>query len=99
VATDGTRLIACSALGNVSFNSYIRDSGPLAGIRFTNNPARGIALSGLVGRSYQIQSTDALDASSNWRTNATFQLTNTPYVWPDTTATNSARFYRGVLLP
>ena len=66
----------------------------------TNNPTPKVALSGLVGRNYQIKSVDALTiGSSNWRTNATLQLTNTPYVWTDSTATNSARFYRGVLLP
>jgi hypothetical protein len=59
-----------------------------------------VALSGLVGRNYQIQSADMLTAGANtWRTNATLQLTNTPIVWTDATATNSARFYRGVLLP
>jgi hypothetical protein len=66
----------------------------------TNNPSPKIAISGLVGRNYQIQSADVLTAgSNNWRTNAALQLTNTPYVWADTTATNSVRFYRGVLLP
>jgi hypothetical protein len=71
----------------------------LSGIRFTNNPSRRIALSGLVGRNYQIQSTDALGASSNWRTNATLQMTNAAIVWTDNTATNLSRFYRTVLLP
>jgi len=65
----------------------------------TNNPTPKVAISGLVGRNYQIQSTDALGAGNNWRTNAMIQLTNTPSIWIDVNATNSARFYRGVLLP
>jgi len=99
LATDGTRLVAVGATGSVFYNGFIYTSDPLVGIRMTNNPSPNIAISGLVGRKYQIQSTDALGGGNSWRTNATLQLTNTPYIWTDTTATNSARFYRGVLLP
>jgi hypothetical protein len=99
LATDGTRLVTGSATGSFYYNAFIYTSDPLVGVRMTNNPSPKIAVSGLVGRNYQIQSTDALGAGNSWRTNATFQLTNTPFVWTDTTATNSARFYRGVLLP
>jgi hypothetical protein len=101
LATDGTRLVAVGATGgDIQYNSFIYTSDVLVGVRMTNNPSSKIALSGLVGRNYQIQSADVLTAgSNNWRTNATMQLTNTPYVWTDTTATNPTRFYRGVLLP
>jgi len=85
--------------GNIYYYGYALLSDPLVSIRMTNNPPSKVVLSGLVGRNYQIQSADALGAGSNWRTNATMQLTNTPLVWTDSTATNSARFYRGVLLP
>jgi len=102
LATDGTRLVTVGAtlLASYYFNGFIYTSDPLVGVRMTNNPTPEIALSGLVGRNYQIQSADALTpGSSNWRTNTTLQLTNTPFVWTDTTAPNTARFYRGVLLP
>lgn len=100
VATDGTRLVTGSATGSFYYNGYIYTSDPLVGIGLTNNPSRKIAISGLVGRNYQIQSADILTSGSiNWRTNATLQLTNTPYVWTDATATNSQRFYRAALLP
>jgi len=101
LATDGTRLVTGSATGSIlSYNGFIYTSDPLVAVRMTNNPSPKVAISGLVGRNYQIQSADTLAAgSNNWRTNAALQLTNTPYVWTDTTATNSARFYRGVLLP
>jgi hypothetical protein len=100
LATDGTRLVTGSATGSFYYNGFIYTSDPLVGVRMTNNPSPKIAISGLVGRNYQIQSVDVLTSgSSNWRTNATLQLTNTPYIWTDATATNSARFYRGVLLP
>jgi hypothetical protein len=99
LATDGTRLVAVGATGSFPANSSIYTSDVLVGVRMTNTLSCQVALSGLVGRNYQIQSVDALSVgSNNWRTNATLQLTTTPYVWTDTTATNS-RFYRGVLLP
>jgi hypothetical protein len=106
LATDGNRI---ATLGSVyvgfdgfadQYDGYVYLSDPLVGVRMTNNPASQVALSGLVGRNYQIQSANVLTTSSNnWSTNLTIQLTNTPYVWTDSTATNSARFYRGVLLP
>jgi len=104
LATDGTRLVAVGAVyTNTSFpnayNGFVFTSDVLVGVRMTNNPTPKVALSGLVGRNYQIQSTDALGGGNSWRTNATLQLTNTPFVWTDSTAPNSARYYRGILLP
>lgn len=102
LASDGTRLIAVGSTNNPTFfygDGFIFDSGVLVATRMTNNPSRNVVLSGLVGRNYQIQSVDGLSAVNNWRTNTTLQLTSTPYLWTDSTATNSARFYRGVLLP
>lgn len=102
VATDGTRLVTGSSVVVnliLNYNGYIYTSDPLVGVRMTNNPTKKIVVSGLVGRNYQIQSTDTLGTGNSWCTNAALQLTNTPYVWTDSTATNSQRFYRTVLLP
>ena len=102
LATDGTRLVAVGSSDHNSsyWNAFTYTSDVLVGIRLTNSPASNVALSGLVGRNYQIQSSDMLTTSATtWHTNVTLQLTNTPIVWTDATATNSARFYRGVLLP
>ncbi len=99
LATDGSRLVAVGAAGYPYANSFVYTSGPLVGVGMNNNLTPNVTISGLVGRKYQIQSSDALGVENNWRTNATFQLTNTPIVWTDSTATNSARFYRGILLP
>jgi len=92
-------LVAVGAAGYPYANSFVYTSGPLVGVGMNNNLTPNVTISGLVGRKYQIQSSDALGVENNWRTNATFQLTNTPIVWTDSTATNSARFYRGILLP
>lgn len=102
LATDGFRLVTGSGViqnSGYSYNGYVYTSDPLVGISMTNNPSPKVTVTGLVGRNYQIQSTDTFGAGTSWRTNATLQLTNTPVVWTDATATNSARFYRGVLLP
>jgi len=102
LATDGTRLVSVGAICNPSavdvYNSFIYTSDILAAVRLTNNPSQQIALSGLVGRNYQIRSIDTL-GTGKWRTNLTLPLPNTPYVWTDSTATNSQRFYRAALLP
>ncbi|MGA2242426.1 MAG: hypothetical protein ABSH11_10385 [Verrucomicrobiota bacterium] len=59
-----------------------------------------LSISGLQGRYYRIECADTLPgAANNWWTNTTVQLPGSPYIWTDTTATSSQRFYRAVLLP
>ncbi|EEF60891.1 hypothetical protein [Pedosphaera parvula] len=104
VATDGNRLVTIGTTripgtDNLA-NGFIYTSDPLVELHMTNDPATKLVLSGLEGRTYQIQSVDNVPAVSNaWRTNLALQLTTTPYTWTDNTATNSQRFYRAVLLP
>ena len=104
LATDGSRLVTVSgayAYGGLpnAYNGFAYTSDVLVAVRLTNGPSQ-IALSGLVGRQYQIQSADALTVDSNrWCTNMMLQLTNQLFVWTDSAATNPAKFYRGVLLP
>jgi hypothetical protein len=102
MATDGTHLVCVGAPNatNDRYTNFIYTSDVLVGVRLTNNPPHSIALSGLIGRTCQIQSADSLNVGANgWRTNTTLQLPTTPYVWTDPTAPNSSRFYRGALLP
>jgi hypothetical protein len=102
-STDGSYLAVVDYTPHIAtqtFTSQVYTSGPLVSVQLTNNPTSSIALTGLIGRNYQIQSVTNLPAGqNNWSTNVTVQLPQTPYMWTDTTATNSARFYRGVLLP
>jgi len=100
IATDGYHVLKVAwQTADYSPASFVYISDGLVGMRFTNNAPQKLVVSGLIGRNYQIQSMDSLGSMSNWRTNATFQLSNTPSVWTDSTATNSMRFYRTVLLP
>jgi hypothetical protein len=75
-------------------------SDPFVGAGMNSGFLPQLKISGLQGRSYRIESTDILPGdTSNWRTNTTLQLTNSPCIWTDTAATNAQRFYRAVLLP
>lgn len=56
----------------------------------------GITINGLVGRTYQIQSSRDL---SNWTTAATLLLNSSPYLWIDPNSTSGKKFYRAFLLP
>jgi hypothetical protein len=104
LATDGSQIATIdymlqSTSPYDTYNGYVYLSGPLVDIRLAGSAHTQVYLSGLVDRSYQIQSANTLSGSNNWSTNLTIQLANTLYVWTDYVATNSARFYRGVLLP
>ncbi len=104
IASDGTRLLSVSSelgpTGDYYTNNLVYISDPLVDLWATNTPSHQLALAGLVGRNYQIQSADKLAGNStDWRTNTTLQPPSTPYLWTDPDATNSACFYRAVLLP
>jgi hypothetical protein len=61
-----------------------------------------MAISGLVGRQYGVDSADQMPLTGNplWHSVTTFPLLSNPTTIFDNTATNSPqRFYRGVLLP
>ena len=56
----------------------------------------GVTLTGVVGRTYQIQSSPDINT---WTTQATLLLTSSPYLWIDQNPTSGSKFYRAVLLP
>jgi hypothetical protein len=57
-----------------------------------------LIIHGIVGHRYGIEYTDSF--RSNWQTFTTFDLPYSPYLWVDTSASNSSsRFYRVALLP
>ena len=101
MASDGTRLVVVGIeLGGSGLNGLIYTSAPLVDVRLATNSSHSLVLSGLVGRNYQIQSTDVLPAvAGHWHTNVVFQLTSMQWDWTDTNTLDAACFYRGVLLP
>jgi len=56
----------------------------------------GVTITGIVGRTYQIQSSPNM---SSWTTRATQLLTSSPYLWIDQNPVSGNKFYRAVLLP
>jgi hypothetical protein len=101
--TDGSRVATISSVYTglgffKGYDGYVNLSDPLVDLRLTNNTPRSVVLSGLVGRNYQILSSDILGSGAHWSTDFSVQLTNTPFIWTDPTATNRTRFYRAALL-
>jgi len=56
----------------------------------------GVTITGIVGRTYQIQSSPDL---STWTTRATVLLTSSPYLWIDLNPVAGNKFYQAILLP
>ena len=99
VAHGRDRLLVVGAVGllsNVSPAAYVSDPSVALEINRTFPPE--LKVSGLVGQSYQIDYLDSL-VSNSWRTLTSFSLSNSPSLWTDFDATNSAGYYRAVLLP
>jgi hypothetical protein len=78
---------------NISFNPVIQTVSPAnLGI----GTYAGITITGVVGRTYQIQLSPN---SSTWTTRATVLLTSSPYLWIDQNPITGNSFYRALLLP
>lgn len=56
----------------------------------------GVTITGIVGRTYQIQSSPNMNT---WTTRATLLLTSSPYLWIDPNPASGNKFYRALLLP
>jgi sugar lactone lactonase YvrE len=56
----------------------------------------GVTITGIVGRTYQIQSSPNM---ATWTTRATVLLTSSPYLWIDQNPTSGNKFYRALLMP
>jgi hypothetical protein len=56
----------------------------------------GLQITGLVGRTYQIQVSPDLNTSN---TVATVLLATSPYLWIDQNPIKGTRFYRALLMP
>jgi len=56
----------------------------------------GVTITGIVGRTYQIQSSPNM---ATWTTRATVLLTSSPYLWLDQNPVAGNKFYRALLLP
>jgi len=69
---------------------------PVTGANLAINTYAGVTITGLVGRTYQIQSSPNM---TNWTTRATLLLNSSPYLWFDQDPVSGSKFYRAFLLP
>ena len=69
---------------------------PVSGANLILNTYPGLTITGVVGRTYQIQSSTDM---STWNPASTILLTSSPYLWIDLNAVNGKKFYRAYLLP
>jgi hypothetical protein len=77
----------------ISFNPQPQ---PVTGGNLAINTYAGLTITGLVGRTYQIQSSANM---TNWTTRATLLLNSSPYLWFDQNPVSGNKFYRAFLLP
>lgn len=78
---------------NISFNPVEQ---PVIGPNLGIATYAGITITGLVGRTYQIQSSPD---TTNWNTITTVLLTSSPFLWFDTGGVGGNRYYRAFLMP
>lgn len=76
--------------------AYVSD--PVVGVKINQGFPPALAISGLLGRTYRIDYTDALQFSG-WNAGGTLTLTNSPQTWADPQPNLGSRCYRAVLLP
>lgn len=81
------------AIRQIAFNAQPQ---PVAGGSLAIGEYAGVNLSGILGRTYQVQSSVDM---ANWTTRATLLLTASPYLWIDPAGTAGKGFYRAFLLP
>jgi hypothetical protein len=78
---------------NISFNPQPQVLPP-ASLQLSTYP--GLQINGVIGRTYQIQSSPDLNA---WTTTATLLLNSSPYLWIDQNPVSGNKYYRAVMLP
>ncbi len=77
----------------ISFNPQPQ---AVTGANLGMNTYAGVTVAGLIGRTYQIQSSPNM---TNWTTRATLLLNSSPYLWFDQNPVSGSKFYRAFLLP
>jgi hypothetical protein len=78
---------------NITFNAAPQ---PVSYANLELNTYPGLRITGVVGRTYQIQSSTNM---STWKLETTVLLTSSPYLWIDPNPLGQKKFYRAFLLP
>ena len=94
--SEGMVFVADQNNQRIRFISFNPQPQPVTGGNLAINTYAGVTITGLVGRTYQIQSSPNM---TNWTTQATLLLTASPYLWIDQNPVNRNKFYRAFLVP
>jgi streptogramin lyase len=94
--SQGSIFVADSGNQRIRQISFNPQSQIVSGANLGIGTFAGVTITGIVGRTYQIQSSPDLNA---WTTRATVLLTASPYLWIDQNPVSGSKFYRAVLLP
>ena len=94
--SQGRVFVADTGNQRIRFISFSPQPQPVTGADLALATYAGVTVSGLVGRTYQIQASTDL---TTWSTVTTLLLTGSPYLWFDTAGVGQKRFYRAYLLP
>ena len=78
---------------NLTFNPAPQ---PVSGAYLNLSTYPGLRITGVVGRSYRIESSPD---TTNWNAETTLLLTSRPYLWIDPNSLGQKKFYRAFLLP
>ena len=92
----GSIFVADTGNNRIRQISFNPSSQIVSGANLGIGTYAGVTITGVIGRTYQIQSSADL---SNWNSTATIILTSSPYLWIDQNAVGQKNFYRAFLLP
>ena len=94
--SQGTIYVADSYNQRIRSISFNPQPEPVSGANLVLNTYPGLQITGVVGRTYRIESSKDLKA---WQIETTLLLTSSPYLWLDQTALGQRKFYRAFRLP
>jgi hypothetical protein len=94
--SQGSIFIADTSNQRIRQISFNPSSQVVTGANHGIGTFAGVTITGIVGRTYQIQSSPDVNT---WTARATLMLNSTPCWWIDQNPVNGSKFYRAVLLP
>jgi len=94
--SQGMILVADSGNQRIRQISYNPSPQPASAANLLLNTYAGLNISGMVGRTYRVQSSTNM---STWSPETTILLTSSPYLWFDQNPLGRRKYYRAFLLP
>jgi hypothetical protein len=94
--SQGMIFVADTGNNRIRYISFNPQSQVVAPANLQLNTYPGVQISGMIGRTYQIQSSPDMNV---WNPVTNVLLSSSPYLWIDQTPVSGNKFYRAVLLP